>query len=296
MENWDDMRIFLAVARAGSGAGGARHLGLDQSTVSRRLKAFERRLGSRLFERKAEGQVLTLAGQRMLETAQRIDQDICELDRVIGGQDQLLSGLVRVAAADNLSNHLLLPVTSSFLQRFPQISLQIKTTDEISSLEKMAVDVALFATKGPPEHLIGRKLARAAFAIYGSHDYLAGRTTKDLTALDWINFDDGSPRPSWPPLAPEIPDSACRLRITSIASLLEATRQGVGVTILPCFMADPDPRLKRVTPSATVNHRDIWLMVQKDLQHSARVRVFLDHLLETLRPLKDLIEGKEPQE
>lgn len=298
MENWDDIRIFLAVVREGSGSAGARALGLDQSTVSRRMKSFEEKLGARLFERGAGGARLNTAGHRLYETALRMEQDVIELDRTLVGQDQQLSGTIRVSIADSLSNHLLFPVTASFLQRYPGINLRIRTSlktryDEIFH-DGLESDVVLRTSNNPPQSLIGRRLATAAFAAYASRSYLAscgGRMERML----WMNLDDGSDSPVWPRLAPEIPDALCRLRVDSVPSLLEAVRQGVGATILPCFMGDADRELSRIPPAEIVSQRDFWLLTHADLRYSARIRAFLDHVTESMVPFRDLVEGRRPQ-
>lgn len=296
MENWDDIRIFLAVARGGSGSAGARLLGMDQSGVSRRINAFEKRLGARLFDRAKSGYSLNAAGRKLYETALRMEQDVIALDRTLVGQDQQLSGTIRVSIADTLSNHLLMPVTATFLRRYPKINLRIKTAmktayDAIGP-DDAGADVVLRTSNTPPENLVGRRLATAAFAAYASRSYLAsegGRPEKML----WMNWDDGSDSPNWPDLAPEIPDHLCRLRVDSVPSLLEAVRQSVGATILPCFMGDADPELLRVPPGAIVSQRDFWLLTHRDLRYSARIRAFLDHLVEGFRPFRELIEGRQ---
>ncbi len=296
MENWDDIRIFLAVARGGSGAAGARLLGMDQSGVSRRINAFEKRLGARLFERSTSGYSLNAAGRKLYETALRMEQDVIALNRTLAGQDQQLSGTIRVSIADTLSNHLLLPVTASFLQRYPQINLRIKTAmktayDAIGP-DDASADVVLRTSNTPPESLVGRKLATAAFAAYASRAYLKSEDGR-AERLRWMNWDDGSDSPSWPDLAPEIPDHLCRLRVDSVPTLLEAARQSVGATILPCFMGDADPDLMRIPPGEIVSRRDFWLLTHRDLRYSARIRAFLDHLVEGFRPFRDLIEGRQ---
>lgn len=298
MENWDDIRIFLAVAREGSGAAAARALRMDQSTVSRRIKSFEEKLGARLFEGGTGGARLNAAGRKLYETALRMEQDVITLDRTLSGQDQQLSGTIRVSIADSLSNHLLFPVTASFLQRYPAINLRIRTSlqtryDEISQTG-LEADVILRTSNNPPQSLVGRRLATAAFAAYASRSYLdscGGRMERML----WMNLDDGSDGPVWPRLAPEIPDALCRLRVDSVPSLLEAVRQGVGATILPCFMGDADDRLRRVPPGEIVSQRDFWLLTHADLRYSARIRAFLDHLSESMSPFRDLVEGRKPQ-
>ena len=298
MDNWDDIRIFLAVARGGSGSAGARQLGMDQSTVSRRINAFEVTLGARLFDRVTAGFSLNAAGRKMFETALRIEREVTDLDQTLVGQDQNLSGTVRIATVDTLSNHLLFPVTSSFLHRYPNINLQIRTSVssayDVVSPKDTESDITFRTSNTPPEDLIGRKLATAAFAVYASRTYLNSIGNR-LEQMVWLNWDDGSHSPAWPNLAPEIPDKLCRLRIDSVPSLLSAVRQNIVATVLPCCMGDADADLVRIPPGKVVSQRDVWLLTHKNLRYSARIRAFLDHLAETLKPFNDLIEGRAPQ-
>jgi len=295
MENWEDLRLFLAVARGGSGSAAARLLGIDQSTVSRRLHRFEEKLGARALEQTSGGYTLTAAGQKMFDTALRIESEITELDRTIAGQDDNLLGTVRIATADTLAAQLLLPIAATFLQRYPDINLTFQTSYDVVSLHKMEADVAIRITNQPQQSLIGRKLSTVTFACYASHHYLQTCGSKRENIL-WMNWDDGSAEPNWPALADDIPNHQCRLRLDTVPALLEAARQSIGATILPCFMGDADPALIRVPPGNIVSQRDLWLLVHRDLRYTARIRAFLDHLAANIKPLSPLIKGQQPKQ
>ncbi len=288
MENWDDLRIFLAVARSGSITAGAQKLGLDQSTVSRKLQAFEERLGLNLFMGTAKRNTLSPSGQTIFEGAARLEKEVEEINQNIAGFDEHQGGTVHIVTTDILSNHLLMSVTSEFLQEYPDINLRIRT-QEIDD-KRLPGDLALYATNNPREELFGRKLATATFASYAARDYvesLQGRTDE----MVWLNWDDGSATPSWPKLAPEIPDKMCRLRIDSVAILLEAVRFGIGATILPCFIGEQDPNLVRLTPGQTVSSRDIWLLMHQDLRRVPRIRTFINFFVQRIKQRKGIIES-----
>ena len=288
MKNWDDLRIFLAVARCGSITAGAASLGLDQSTVSRRLQAFEEKIGNSLFLGTAKRTTLSLTGQKYFDGALRLENEIEEINRTIAADSEDAGGTVHVVTTDILSNHLLLSITSKFLQQHPDINLLIRT--QPPGAKRLQGDVALFATNTPKEDLFGRKLATASFASYASRSYLE----KHKNAPDkmvWLNWDDGSDSPSWPALAPDIPDHMCRLRIDTVSSLLEAVRLGIGATILPCFIGESDPTLERISPGQTVSRRDIWLLVHADLRKVPRIRTFLDFFVQHIKSQKHLIES-----
>ncbi len=289
MKNWDDLRIFLAVARSGSITAGAAILGLDQSTVSRRLQAFEEKIGKNLFLGSAKRNTLSLSGQKYFEGALRLEKEIEEINRTLAADSEETGGTIHVVTTDILSNHLLLSITSKFLQQHPDINLRVRT----QSLEedRLQGDVALFATNNPKEDLFGRKLATASFASYATHSYLEQH--KDCSdSMVWLNWDDGSDSPTWPALAPDIPDHMCRLRIDSVSSMLEAVRFGIGATILPCFIGENDPTLTRITPGEIVSSRDIWLLVHADLRKVPRIRTFLDFFVQYIKSQKHLIESR----
>ena len=288
MKNWDDLRIFLAVARCGSITAGAASLQLDQSTVSRRLQAFEEKIGHNLFLGTAKRNTLSLTGQKYFDGALRLENEIEEIDRAVAAHSEETGGTIHVVTTDILSNHLLLSVTSEFLQQHPEINLLIRT--QPSAAKRLQGDVALFATNTPKEDMFGRKLATASFASYASKTYLDNHKHAP-DKMVWLNWDDGSDRPSWPALAPDIPDHMCRLRIDTVASLLEAVRLGVGATILPCFIGESDPILERISPGQIVSRRDIWLLVHADLRKVPRIRTFLDFFVQHIKSQKHLIES-----
>ncbi|MBN4058576.1 LysR family transcriptional regulator, partial [bacterium AH-315-J19] len=285
MKNWDDLRIFLAVARSGSITAGAKSLGLDQSTVSRRLQAFEEKIGSSLFLGSAKRNTLSLSGQKYFEGAMRLEKEIEEINRTLVADSEETGGTIHVVTTDILSNYLLLSITSEFLQRHPDINLRVRT--QPLGEKRLQGDVALFATNTPKEDLFGRKLAVASFASYASRSYLE-QHKDNLESMVWLNWDDGSDNPTWPALAPDIPDHMCRLRIDSVSSLLEAARFGVGATILPCFIGESDPALARISPGETVSRRDIWLLVHADLRKVPRIRTFLDFFVHYIKSQKHL--------
>ncbi|KLN61719.1 hypothetical protein WH96_05215 [Kiloniella spongiae] len=299
MENWDDLRIFLAVARCGSITAGAIQLGLDQSTVSRKLQSFEERLGLNLFIGNAKRNTLSPSGQRIFEGAARLEKEVEDINQNIAGLNEEQGGTIHIVTTNILSNHLLMSVTSEFLHKYPDINLRIRTQDidekHLSSNNShhnpLPGDLALYATNTPNEDLFGRKLATATFASYASRDYLDS-LKGDHDKIVWLNWDDGTATPTWPRLAPEIPDHMCRLRSDSVANLLDAVRLGIGATILPCFIGEQDPNLVRLTPGQTVSQRDIWLLMHKDLRRVPRIRTFVDFFVQRIKERRGIIESE----
>lgn len=288
MKRLDDLKILVAVARHGSMSAGATALGLDQSTVSRRLQALEDDVGHPLFQDRGKRQTLSLVGQRIYESGVRIEAEMQALDRDVGAVGQDKAGTVQVHAADILSTHLLLSVAPKFLAAHPHINLRVRTNS--GSTQNFRGDVVLAASNSPREEMYGRKLATATTAMYASREYL-DRIGESPDKIVWLNWDDGSATPHWPQLAPEIDDADCRLRIDSVSAILEATRMGLGATFLPCFIGECDPQLIRVNPGEIVSRRDVWLLVHADVRRIARVRTFLEFMLDHVKDHKSIIES-----
>ena len=296
LHDWDDLRFFLAVARNGSLSGAARHLGVNHSTVSRRLSAFEEQLDTRLFERSAGGYEPTATGRQLLDSAQRMEEELETLDRRLLGQDTRLSGSLRIATAD-LGAPFLTRSFVAFAQEHPGIELEIVADDAFANLTRREADVAFRASNAPPEHLVGRRLANVAMAVYASHAYLGGRDhdPEDLSAHDWIGWDESRRDMSstrW--LRSHHPLAQTRFRVNSAAFMLEATKAGQGAAFLACFRGDTEPGLRRIHPPIPEFDVGLWILTHEDLRATARVRSFMDFIAEQIAPDRDLLEGRRP--
>ena len=170
---WDDLRYVLAVANAGSLAGAARKLGVNHTTVLRRIGVFEKELGLRLFERLPTGYVLTAGGEELIAAARHIDETVTTLERKLAGQDLRLSGAVRVTTTDTLMGSIVPEILAEFRESHTGIQVEVAVSNLMFNLTKRDADVAIRPAKDPPETLIGRRIAKIAFAIYGSPQYLA---------------------------------------------------------------------------------------------------------------------------
>ena len=289
---WDDLRVFLAIARAGSLAGAARSLGVNHSTVFRRINAFEDNLGVRLFERLGTGYALTVAGEEMRATAERVEREIDRLDRRITGQDLRLEGSLVVTTTDTIAQHILLPHMAQFRHSYPGIRLELIIENANVNMSKRQADVAVRPTRTPPETLVGRRISTLAFAVYASNVYMQKRTA-DLSALDWIRLDDSLMHlaaDQW--FRRTLPDAKTALTTNSVMGLLMGCEADLGGAIIPCFMADPNPRLQRLGAPIDAAASILWLLTHEDLRHTARVRAFMDFMADALKSDMDLLEGR----
>lgn len=294
MNDWDDLRFFLAVARKGSIRGAAALLDVNHSTVSRRIDAFEKKIGTRLFERLPAGYFITQAGEEMSHSAAKIEAEVDTIGRQVTGRDARLDGVLRVTLHDSLAQKLLMPIFVEFGRSYPEIELDLAITHSMADLSKREADVAIRISNDPPDSLVGRRLVRYATSTYSSLDYLARHgDLKDRNNLTWIGWGDQIPDPQWirDSHYPNVPARNC---ICHPLAQLEAAKAGMGLAMLPCFMADTEPTLRRVPPATANPSRDIWILTHEDLRHTARIRRFTDFVAKGILAQKDLLEGKCP--
>lgn len=291
VDDWDDLRLFLAVARSGTLSGAARTLGVNHSTVFRRIGAFEEALGVRLFERQPNGYLLTPAGEEMQAGALRVEEEIAGLSRKVTGQDLRLSGTVRVTTIDMLAFGLLPRHLAGFRKAYPGIEIELIVGNATLNLSRREADVALRVGNEPPESLVGRRAGRLMFAVYGSADYCSENTEPDLARHDWIGF-DAEHAALVHRFSSFLPDVKPAMRANSVAAAVAATKAGLGLGPLPCSIADLEPDLVRVAPLPDNFTLDLWLLTHEDLRRTARIRAFLDFVADALMKEAPLLEGR----
>ena len=293
-KNWDDHRFFLAIARARSLTAAGKLLGVSQPTVSRRLEALEAKLKVRLFDRTRQGYALTEVGMDLFETVQRVEEELGEIDRRIYGKDRDLTGELRVTATEILLNGYLAPHVWRFLDQNPGIQFNVICTDSQLSLGRRDADLALRFTRRPSETLVGRRLASVAYAIYAARGETGSAFTQSRRReWDWIGVHDdlhnrilfGSANP----------DGRFKHRVDSVSAMQSMARSGLGVTVLPCYIADRDEGLQRIEPEVLPdNSLDLWILHHPDMRSVSRVRLFADFISALISSDKDLFEGRCP--
>lgn len=290
--NWEDLRVALALARAGSVRGAARALGVSHSTVLRRLEELEAAAGVRLFERTPESYALTNAGQDVFDTARELEEVVLALERRVEGRDQRLSGPIRVTLPDPLLPSLL-PVVKRFAESYPEIDMTLSVGIEYLDLAQREADVALRIAAEPPPDLVGRRVASVVCAVYGSRSYLEGRSTRSLERLDWIGWPLTSPMSFARWTREKVPNARIALRLDGSWAIRDAIDADMGVALLPCAVGDARPGWRRVRLVPEVS-APLWILTHRDLRATARVRVLRDTLWEALSEERPLYEGKRP--
>lgn len=292
---WDDFRLIKAIADVRSLPAAAALLGINHSTVFRRLGQIEEALGAKLFERHRSGYTLTTPGEEMVALAQRVDDDITAFTRKMAGREISPAGELRVTTNDSLLVHLLTPLFGKFRQACRDVRLDVVLANQELNLSKRDADVAIRATDNPPENLVGRRIATIAWALYGRSDTFPEPDAIDRESLlerDWVSLGDNLATLKAVKFVQEhISPERIGYRVNTVLGLAEAVEQGLGIGHLPCFIGDVRQGLIRLGPPIPEFSADLWILTHPDLRHSPRVRVFLDFLADEVAKQRKLIEG-----
>lgn len=285
---WDDARIFLAVAREGSFSSAAKRLGVQHSTVSRRIHALEKQLAASLVERKASGYVLTAAGEELKQSASRIENELLSFEGAVGGQTEDVAGELRVSAIANMASTVLMPYFARFSAAYPKIELSVQVTNDSVRLSERDADVAIRQTNKPLETLIGTRLTTVASAVYGARDYCAA--VKSGQAVEkWIGVDCCEYHRTWTKQA--WPQAEHEFYVDETSLTLAALKEGLGVGFLPCFLGDSDPALVRFHEPEKQHELGLWLLYHRDLRNTKRVALFREHMQREIKQATALFEG-----
>lgn len=304
MMNWDDLRFFLAVAGAGSLSGAGQQLGVNTTTVLRRVASLEDDLGARLFERERTGYRLTAAGEKLVEALEPVDRRLSALPRDFAAAGSGSEGTVCLAASEVLAEFLIAPELPAFHAAHPGLELELVTDPRASAglaprvgNPLRDVDVALRAARPTQGDMLMRKVGDMAYGLYASPDYLAERgrpgQMADLAAHDVIGF----PR-SEVPLGPvwwmsrAEKTSRVAFRSSVVAARAAAARGGLGLAALPCILADPDEGLERVFGPDLLGALELWLMARNDLAQLAHVRAVMEFIVEAVKRHRTRLDGR----
>lgn len=270
MGSWDDMRFVLAVARAESVRKAARELGVNHSTVSRRVSAYEERLGVRMFERVGSRLVLTTAGAEVLAAAERVEGEIIEVERRVAGGDLRLEGSVRVALPSSLLS-IFAPVFAEFAQAYPELDLEFVTGLDLVSLSHRDADVALRIVGKLPADLFGKRVGYLKARAFALPELAARYRDRPLSQWPWVSWTErfgffASAR--W--LREEV---GCTYtgRFESGRDIEDGIRGGLGAG----FMLHPSPPGLVQVPGTPENQVPLWLVTHSDLRNVARIRAVL---------------------
>ncbi len=290
--DWDKLRVFHAVAEAGSFTHAGEMLRLSQSAVSRQISALEESLDTPLFHRHARGLVLTEQGEMLLRTVREITGKLRSTEALITESKSKPEGPLRITCTTGLGATWLAPRIKEFVERYPHIDLTLILSDNDLDLTLREADVAIRVTPPTQPDLIRRNLMTIHFHVFGSTEYLKKhgipKTTKDLDKHRLIVFGDEFrpqlPSSQWLLTADADPAKPRRpmLRVNSVYGIYQAMRSGLGLAVVPDYMSEKVTDVVRVLPEFEGGAVDAYFVYPEALRHSARVGVFREFLLQKI--------------
>lgn len=297
MLDWNDLKHFLAVARHGSTLAAAKALRVSQSTVHRRLEVLEKSLGRRLVKRYPSGYRLTELGEEIRAYAERVEDAVAALERRMKASETELSGTVRVTCPEAVGYRLMRSaLPAKFSAAFPKLRLEFVMSDRIVDLAKGQADVAIRAEQPSEPHLVGRKIADAAWAVFASRAYLKkhGCLTepRDINRHTVVGFEGPLQEHSagrW--LRAVAPEARIAARADSIPAVVLAVKSGAGLAPLPIIVGEQDPDLVKALPVLPDLSTPFHVLVHEDMRQAPRVRAFVDFIVREIGLVRSALEG-----
>ncbi|MFV2056301.1 MAG: LysR family transcriptional regulator [Thiohalomonadales bacterium] len=278
--DWNAVKVFLAIASTGTLSGAAKQLGVNHSTIFRRLNSFEQDIGSRLFERLNHGYDLTPSGEEFLTIANNIATSFEDMERHIVGKDVQPKGIVKITAPNNIAYRYLPRYLAEFRSRYPEIRLEILASNLEFNMSSRQADIAIRATPSPPDFLVGRQLRTISWGVYGSTNYaqlselpskleqlqqhaLIGATTamRNLPAFVWMEKN----------LSQQI-----YTRCDDLVTMSYLAEAGLGLAFLPHDQIRPG--IKKLFTLKQGDVSKLWILTHPDLRNVERIRLVIQHL------------------
>ncbi len=298
MHDWDDLRTVLAIARAGSLSGAARALRLAQPTVGRRLERFEKSLGARLFERRAQGLIATAAGERLRLHAERMEHEAIAAERALSGRDAGVRGSVRITASEWVAARVIAPLLAPLLERNRELIVELVADPRHLNLGRGEADLALRPSKFEGKDVYARAVAELGFGLYASPDYLSRRGAPDAES-----FASGGAGHELITMADDVGD-ACRAWITAHCgrarvvarcngreAMAQLASSGAGLACLPRVVGDGASGLRLLRTPTPIPSRQLWLGAHRAARSLPRVRAVSRYLAEELATRTPALAG-----
>ena len=290
--DWGHLRFFLELVRTGSHSSAAQRLKVDRNTVARRVATLEGELGLTLFERGPQGWRCPPAGEELAQLASRVEDDVLALARHADTRDRGPSGVVRLTTATHISAYLLAPNVPSLTTRHPQLVLEVAADQRTFDLTRREADLAVRMGRPRDAGLVMRKLADVTYGFFAARKWLGRSRAVDLERDPFIGHDESlasAPHERW--IRELAPQRRVVFRTNNTASIVAATRAGVGIGLLPLFVGEGDPALLRLE-GPTPAHHEMWLLVHGELRRTPRVAAVIDWLDEVVAGVpKGVLKG-----
>lgn len=296
--NWDDLRVFLAVARNQKLSAAALSVGLDATTVSRRVERLQHALNATLFEQSPAGHVLTHRGRQLLAHVEEIERAALAARGDLTGEPGQLEGSIRVSLSEGFGTWLVARHLGEFHERHPKLMIDLVATSGFLNPSKREADIAIMLARPARGPLIARKLTDYALRLYAAKDYVRRhepiRAPADLAAHPLIGYvPDFIYAPELRYLDEVSPGLEPTIRSSSINAQHRLIAAGLGLGVLPCFIGDQDPGLDCLLCEEVTITRTFWLVVHRDMRKLARVATFMDWITALAEASQPLLLGQQ---
>lgn len=287
MNNWDDLRYFLEVARTGNVTSAAKVLGVNHSTVSRRVHAFEEKHGVRLFDRVPSGYELTEPATCIYQMALEVEAQHQKISRSLFGRDGRIQGDISLTMPHDILEHCLIDDLRLFRDKYPAINLNLFIAKGLKNLAAREADLAIRLSPAPPDYLIGKRVAMMQHGIYASAE-ITGTTNPPL-----VVWDSEKEEPDW--AKEHFPNSTIAMRVDDLFGMYTAVKAGIGIARMPCYLPDAlaTSTVKRLTIDLPQSTWGLWILNHADLRYTARIQLCRKFLIEHLEARRGLFEGKQ---
>ncbi|MEM7613071.1 MAG: LysR family transcriptional regulator [Pseudomonadota bacterium] len=286
--DWDDVRVFLAIVEHGSLGKAAEHLGINQSTVGRRMNALEDKLDAALFERSRGNRwALTAAGEQMLASAELMNDNANAIAREVQRNRTDVRGQVTVTFADIGGRHLIMPVLATLASEFPELELRLHVSGDMLNLSNREADVAIRITEEVSGNVLATRICAVSMGVYGTPS-LYERYRDGDRALPVVRWHDDKEVNAW--LQSHFPGGKFGYRCNNSPAMTELVRHGVGVAALSCFEGDANDGMVRFREIPIIPGPSVWVISHTDLRTTARVRLVRDRLVDELMRVRHKIE------
>ena len=297
MIDWDDLRFVLAVSRSGSALGAARAIGVDQTTVVRRLARLEAAIAAKLLEHRQRGHGLTALGERFAVVAERLEREVAALENAIGSERRRLTESVRLTTSEALANSVVAPFLRKLWRRHPRITIELIVSDRKFDVAGGEADLAIRGGSRPTgTGIVARRLPDVAWAVYCGSSYVQEHGVPNTVAAlndHMVVGPEGAmaafPGAMW--LGRVASRAKISARSNSLTNLAQAVKAGSGVAVLPCILADSDAAFVRCTPPITELDAEMWLIVRQASKRVPHVRAVVDLLVEHVEAMRADLAG-----
>lgn len=288
INNWEDLRCFLAVAENGSLSAAARQLKISQPTMGRRIKALEKQMNARLFSPSADGYALTTLGVKIYEVARQMEQAVLSVERHLSGAEGELAGRVSIATTECIAVAWLVDQIPVFKRRYPGIEIDIVTGIKMHNLSRRETDIALRVGQPGREKLVRRRIGEVTFGLYGSERYLTqhGQPTRLSELPDQAFVDSAGELANLAQvqlLRQAASGAAVPIRCDHLLTQLALARTGLGLIAMPKYLTGLAPELRRILPDQFETRLSIWTLTHHDLKDAAPVRAVREFIAESVR-------------